>query len=88
MDENLNRQQRRMMEREQKKTRERQSFHRGEVQQVSLLSYKDGRTLALQAVKEVEVLGLGPVRLERVQKRLEELENENFNALFLEHLRK
>lgn len=31
MDENLNRQQRRMMEREQKKTRERQSFHRGEV---------------------------------------------------------
>ncbi|QWG39113.1 hypothetical protein EXW35_11910 [Bacillus mycoides] len=86
MDENLDHQQRRMMEREQKKTRERQSFHRGEVQQVSLLSYKDGRTLALQAVKEV--LGLGPVRLERVQKRLEELENENFNALFLEHLRK
>lgn len=86
MDENLNRQHRRASERERKKTRERQSFHRGEVQQVSLLSYKDGRTLALQAVKEV--LGLGSVRLERVQKRLEELENENFNALFLEHLRK
>ncbi|MGR5876760.1 hypothetical protein ACT7C3_11225 [Bacillus pacificus] len=59
----LNRQQRRANERERKKTRERQSFHRGEVQQVSLLSYKDGRTLALRAVKEV--LGLGPVRLER-----------------------
>ncbi|PHA22039.1 hypothetical protein [Bacillus wiedmannii] len=86
MDDNLNRQQRRASERESKKTRERQSFHRGEVQQVSLLSYKDGRTLALRAVKEV--LGLGPVRLERVLKRLEELENENFNALFLEHLRK
>jgi len=56
------------------------------VQQVSLLSYKDGRTLALRAVKDV--LGLGPVRLDRVQKRLEELENENFNELFLEHLRK
>ncbi|AKR35356.1 Hypothetical protein NF53_2278 [Bacillus thuringiensis serovar indiana] len=56
------------------------------MQQVSLLSYKDGRTLALRAVKEV--LGLGPVRLDRVQKRLEELENENFNELFLEHLRK
>jgi hypothetical protein len=86
MDEKMGRQQRRMMEREQKKTRERQSFHRGEVQQVSLLSYKDGRTLALQAVKEV--LGLGSVRLERVQKRLEELENDNFNDLFLERLRK
>lgn len=82
----LNRQQRRASERERKKTRERQSFHRGEVQQVSLSSYKDGRTLALRAVKEV--LGLGAVRLERVQKRLEELENENFNKLFLEHLRK
>lgn len=57
MDENLNRQQRRASERERKKIRERQSFHRGEVQQVSLLSYKDGRTLALRAVKEV--LGLG-----------------------------
>ncbi|MDZ4444300.1 hypothetical protein ORM30_28190 [Bacillus cereus] len=82
----LNRQQRRASEREKKKTRYRQSFHRDEVQQVSLLSYKDGRTLALRAVKEV--LGLGAVRLERVQKRLEELENENFNELFLEHLRK
>ena len=50
----LNRQQRRASERERKKTRERQSFHRGEVR---LLSYKDGRTLALRAVKEV--LGLG-----------------------------
>ncbi|WP_176543301.1 hypothetical protein [Bacillus cereus] len=46
----LNRQQRRASERERKRTRERQSFHRGEVQQVSLLSYKDGRTLALRAV--------------------------------------
>lgn len=86
MTEKLSRQQRRAIERERKKTRERQSFHRGEVQQVSLLSYKDGRILALRAAKEV--LGLGPVRLERVKERLEELENENFNELFLQHLRR
>ena len=36
----LNRQQRRANERERKKTRERQSFHRGEVQQVSLYRIK------------------------------------------------
>ena len=48
----LNRQQRRASERERKKTRERQSFHRGEVRKYPFLSYKDGRTLALRAVKK------------------------------------
>lgn len=51
MDENLNRQQRRASERERKKIRERQSFHRGEVQQVSLLSYKDGRNISITCSK-------------------------------------
>lgn len=72
----LTRQQRRQMERSGKKYERKTTFSKQEVEKANSAAYEYGKQLTLKAAKEV--LGLGHARLERVEKRLAELEFETF----------
>lgn len=75
----MNRQQRRVLERERRRYWDRQAFSRSELVEMNTRAYLYGLGMAILAARDV--LGLGPTRLNRIAERIREMHAEVFGDM-------